>query len=88
MNSLRLLRVERGGLEERDTWFSRLRTNLWTSLGARTPIPQAWERLRHVTEKVDFSALDFASGLNWLIENRQRFVRPLLYAAGALVLWS
>ena len=41
MNSLRLLRVERGGLLRGESHFSRL----W----ARTPIPQAWERLRHVT---------------------------------------
>ncbi len=80
MNSLRLLRVERGGLEPRETRFSRL----W----ARTPLPHAWERLRHVTEKIDFGALDFASGLNWLIDNRERMVRPILYALGALVVWS
>ena len=76
MNSLRLLRVERGV----ETRFSRL----WS----RTPIPQAWERLHHVTERIDFGALDFASGLNWLIDNRRRMVRPAIYAAAALVVWS
>jgi Cu+-exporting ATPase len=80
MNSLRLLRVEKGV----ETRFSRF----WTSLGARTPIPQAWDRLRHVTERIDFGALDFASGLNWLIDNRRRLVKPALYAAAALVVWS
>ncbi len=80
MNSLRLLHVERGGLTPRETRFSRL----W----ARTQIPQAWERLHHVTEKIDFSALDFASGLNWLIDNRRRLVRPALYVAAALLVWS
>ena len=80
MNSLRLLRVERGGLEARETRFSRL----W----ARTQIPTALERLHHVTEKLDFGALDFASGLNWLIDNRQRLVRPMVYLACALVVWS
>src|SRR5581483_2256641 len=45
MNSLRLLRVERGGLVDGESRFSRL----WK----RTPIPQAWERLHHVTEKID-----------------------------------
>ena len=60
----------------------------FTRLWARTPIPQAWERLHHVTEKIDFGALDFASGLNWLIDNRRRMVRPMMYAAAALVVWS
>lgn len=84
MNSLRLLRVERGGLMARETRFSRL----W----ARTRLPQAWERLHHVTQgittRVDFGALDFATGLNWLIDNRQRLVRPALYLAGFLLIWS
>ena len=80
MNSLRLLHVERGGVEARETRFSKL----W----ARTQIPHAWDRIRHVTEKIDIGALDFASGLNWLIDNRQRMVRPLMYALGALVIWS
>jgi HflK protein len=84
MNSLRLLRVEKGGTLARDSRFSRL----WAQFGERTYLPQAWDRLRHVTEKIDFGALDFASGLNWLIDNRQRLVRPALYVAGALVVWS
>ena len=71
MNSLRLLRVEKGGVDAHETRFSRL----WT----RTQIPHAWERIRHVTEKIDFGAFDFASGLNWLIDNRRRLVRPALY---------
>ncbi len=80
MNSLRLLHVERGGLEHRETRFSRL----WT----RTRLPQAWERLHHVTEKIDFGALDFAYGLNWLIDNRLRLIRPAMYVIAALVVWS
>jgi Cu+-exporting ATPase len=80
MNSLRLLRVERGGLMARETRFSRL----WQ----RTRIPHAWERVRHVTEKIDISAIEFGAGLNWLIQNRERLVRPALYAVCALLIWS
>ena len=74
--------------EGRTRWRARHAVSALDTLGTRTQIPQAWERLRHVTEKIDFGALDFASGLNWLIDNRQRMVRPLMYAAGALVIWS
>jgi Cu+-exporting ATPase len=80
MNSLRLLHVERGGLLRGESRFARL----W----AQTPIPQAWDRLRHVTERINFGALDFNSALSWLIENRGRVVRFKFYALGALVIWS
>ena len=60
MNSLRLLRVERGGLAACDALLARL-------VRARR-LPQAWERLRHVTETIDFGALDFA-WLDWLTQS-------------------
>src|SRR5208283_4344994 len=60
----------------------------FSHLWARTRLPQAWDGLRHVTEKIDFGAFDFAYGLNWLIDNRRRMVRPAMYAAAALVVWS
>jgi len=40
----------------------------------------------HVRDRIDFGTFDFARGLNWLIDSRQRRVRPLLDTAGTLVL--
>jgi HflK protein len=70
MNSLRLLRVERS--ESRLAVFF-----------ARTPIPRAWARIRHVTGRIDLHA-----AWRWLLARRRELVRPGLVALCGLILLS
>ncbi len=73
MNSLRLLRIERGT-------HSRLSRGM-TRLVSRTPLPQAWDRLRNVTGRIDPAA-----SFHWLLARRRELARPALIALGILIL--
>ncbi len=70
MNSLRLLRV------------APARSRI-PALIARTPIPQAWDRLRNVIGKIDLSG----SAL-WLYRRRHQSIRPAILACAGLLLFS
>jgi Cu+-exporting ATPase len=70
MNSLRLLRVAP----------SRSRI---PALIARTPIPQAWDRLRNVVGRIDLSG-----SAVWLYRRRGELVRPAIAICAAAALFS
>ncbi|MGI8988272.1 MAG: FtsH protease activity modulator HflK [Bryobacteraceae bacterium] len=77
MNSLRLLRVERGaGANSR---FSRGMARAVS----RTPLPQAWDRMRNVTGRIDPAA-----AFHWLLARRRELARPALIAAAVLFVLS
>ncbi|MGI8744341.1 MAG: FtsH protease activity modulator HflK [Bryobacteraceae bacterium] len=68
MNSLRLLRVERS------------ESRLVSGLFARTALPQAWDRLRNVTGRIDVPA-----GARWLMARRNVLARPVLALLGLFI---
>ncbi len=75
LNSLRLLRIERP-----------LQLESWRPAGVarlvrRTPLPQAWDRLRNITARIDFD-----SAVSWLAAHRTALVRPALLAVAALLI--
>ncbi|MBV9081154.1 MAG: cadmium-translocating P-type ATPase [Acidobacteriaceae bacterium] len=70
MNSLRLLRVPR----------TRQRI---PALVAQTPIPQAWDRLRRVVDRIDVSA-----SASYLYRRRHELLRPAIAMCAALILLS
>ena len=76
MNSLRLLRVERS--ESRLVGYA---SPLMARFFSRVPLPQAWQRLRHV-----MSCIDLASAAQWIFERRRSLLRPALLALATLVL--
>lgn len=68
MNSLRLLRVERS-----ESRFARHTSALVAGLRSRTALPQAWDRLRNVTGRIDIPA-----GSRWVMARRRLLARPAL----------
>ncbi len=76
LNSLRLLRVERS-----ESRVARYATSLAARLASRTALPQAWDRLRNVTGRIDISA-----GIDWLTAHRQSLARPALAAVALLAI--
>ncbi len=75
MNSLRLLRVERS-----ESRVVRYASTLATRLASRTALPQAWDRLRNITGRIDVPA-----GIGWLMTRRRALARPALAALVALI---
>ncbi|MDQ6666287.1 MAG: FtsH protease activity modulator HflK, partial [Acidobacteriota bacterium] len=81
MNSLRLLRIERGS-SSGPLAGSRLSRGMARAV-SRTPLPQAWDRMRNVTGRIDPAA-----AFHWVLARRRELARPALIAAAILFLWS
>ncbi|MDQ6707183.1 MAG: FtsH protease activity modulator HflK, partial [Acidobacteriota bacterium] len=79
MNSLRLLRIERGASSSAASRVSRG----MAQAVSRTPLPQAWERMRNVTGRIDPAA-----AFHWLLARRRELARPALIAAAVLFVLS